>query len=101
MKDIFNVHTLDLLAVARSFGFSQPPKVVFGKQGKRHKWWSELQHVHRLTPACWQITLNIESKTANVRKAQKKSMLRQSGHAFSAENPYGQRSKGDKRQFAR
>ena len=27
MKDIFNVHTLDLLAVARSFGFSQPPKV--------------------------------------------------------------------------
>ena len=27
MKDIFNVHTLDLAAVAKSFGFSNPPKV--------------------------------------------------------------------------
>ena len=27
MKDAFNVHTLDLAAVARSFGFSNPPKV--------------------------------------------------------------------------
>ncbi len=27
LKDAFNVHTLDLLAVARSFGFAQPPRV--------------------------------------------------------------------------
>ena len=47
------------------------------------------------------MTLNIESKATHVRKAQKKSMLRQSGHAFSADNPYGQRAQGDKRQFAR
>ena len=27
LKDVFNVHTLDLLAVAKSFGFLVPPKV--------------------------------------------------------------------------
>ena len=27
LKDIFNVHTLDLVSVAKSFGFSQPPRV--------------------------------------------------------------------------
>ncbi len=27
LKDAFNVHMLDLLAVARSFGFAQPPRV--------------------------------------------------------------------------
>lgn len=28
MKDAFNVHTLDLASVARSFGFTNPPKVL-------------------------------------------------------------------------
>jgi ATP-dependent RNA helicase DDX18/HAS1 len=27
LKEIFNVHTLDLAAIARSFGFEQPPRV--------------------------------------------------------------------------
>lgn len=27
LKSIFNVHTLDLLSVAKSFGFAQPPRV--------------------------------------------------------------------------
>lgn len=27
LKDIFNVHTLDLVAVAQSFGFLKPPRV--------------------------------------------------------------------------
>ena len=27
LKDAFNVHTLDLAAVARSFGFDRPPRV--------------------------------------------------------------------------
>ena len=27
LKEIFNVHTLDLLSVAKSFGFAQPPRV--------------------------------------------------------------------------
>lgn len=29
LKDIFNVHTLDLAAVAKSFGFQVPPRVRF------------------------------------------------------------------------
>lgn len=31
MKDIFNVNTLDLTAVARSFGFKIPPMVEIGE----------------------------------------------------------------------
>ena len=27
LKDVFNVHTLNLLSVAKSFGFVQPPRV--------------------------------------------------------------------------
>jgi ATP-dependent RNA helicase DDX18/HAS1 len=32
LKDIFNVHTLDLCAIAQSFGFTRPPKVRFWLQ---------------------------------------------------------------------
>lgn len=81
MKDTFNVHTLDLATVAKSFGFINPPKV----------------------------SLNLESKSSHVRKANKKAMLAgagadyrsKTGHAFSAENPYGRRDPQDKRQFSR
>ncbi|XP_053694032.1 probable ATP-dependent RNA helicase pitchoune [Sabethes cyaneus] len=34
MKDVFNVGNLDLLQVARNFGFTQPPYVDFGKSYK-------------------------------------------------------------------
>ena len=56
------------------------------------------------------MTLNLESKAANVRKAKRKAIeggqpsadyRRKTGHAFSAENPYGKRAAGDKRQFVR
>ncbi|CAL8467629.1 g7167 [Coccomyxa elongata] len=82
LKEIFNVHTLDLLSVAKSFGFAQPPRV----------------------------NLNLESKAANVRKAHRKALeggkggadyRRKSGHAFSADNPYGKKAAGDDRQFVR
>ncbi|KAF8064587.1 has1 [Scenedesmus sp. PABB004] len=85
LKDIFNVHTLDLQAVAKSFGFSGPPRV----------------------------SLNIESKAAHGRRAAKggagaadyrrakPKAARGSGHAFSAANPYGVRAAGDTRQLAR
>ena len=33
LKDIFNVHTLDLAAVAQSFGFSKPPRVRGDRAG--------------------------------------------------------------------
>ncbi|BDA42719.1 ATP-dependent RNA helicase has1 [Coccomyxa sp. Obi] len=82
LKEIFNVHTIDLLSVAKSFGFAQPPRV----------------------------NLNLESKAANVRKAHRKALeggkggadyRRKSGHAFSADNPYGKKAAGDNRQFVR
>jgi ATP-dependent RNA helicase DDX18/HAS1 len=76
LKDTFNVHTLDMAAVARSFGFTVPPRV----------------------------NLNIESKSKHARKAANE--LREKGQRskagrFSAENPYGKRQEGDKRQFVR
>jgi ATP-dependent RNA helicase DDX18/HAS1 len=68
-------------AVAKSFGFSGPPRV----------------------------NLNIESKAAHGRRAAKakagttdyRRFKGQSGHTFSAANPYGVRAKGDNRQLAR
>jgi ATP-dependent RNA helicase DDX18/HAS1 len=70
-----------LQAVAKSFGFSGPPRV----------------------------NLNIESKAAHGRRAAKakagtadyRRFKGQSGHTFSAANPYGVRAKGDNRQLAR
>jgi ATP-dependent RNA helicase DDX18/HAS1 len=70
-----------LQAVAKSFGFSGPPRV----------------------------NLNIESKAAHGRRAAKtkagtadyRRHKGQSGHTFSAANPYGVRAKGDNRQLAR
>jgi ATP-dependent RNA helicase DDX18/HAS1 len=69
--------------VAKSFGFSVPPKV----------------------------SLNIESKAAHGRRAKRVAAgssgggadyrRTKSGHAFSAANPYGVRAKGDNRQLAR
>eukprot|EP00803_Ostreobium_quekettii_P004801 evm.model.scf_1329.2 EVM.evm.TU.scf_1329.2 scf_1329:6985-12899(-) len=68
LKDIFNVHCLDLLAVAKSFGFAAPPKV----------------------------DLKIESKAQRVRKAKEVQrplkVKRAKGHGFSAEAPYGVRT---------
>jgi ATP-dependent RNA helicase DDX18/HAS1 len=78
-KDTFDVHALDLKAVAKSFGFAAPPRV----------------------------NINIDSKAANTRKAQKRQgagadyRRSKSGHAFSADNPYGKRDKSDTRQFVR
>eukprot|EP00615_Pteridomonas_danica_P000552 CAMPEP_0114359538 /NCGR_PEP_ID=MMETSP0101-20121206/23093_1 /TAXON_ID=38822 ORGANISM="Pteridomonas danica, Strain PT" /NCGR_SAMPLE_ID=MMETSP0101 /ASSEMBLY_ACC=CAM_ASM_000211 /LENGTH=556 /DNA_ID=CAMNT_0001503133 /DNA_START=1 /DNA_END=1671 /DNA_ORIENTATION=- len=71
LKDIFNVHELDLQAVATAFGFSTPPRVDLNFSPKARK----------------------QTKTG---KGQGKGAT---GHAFSAENPYGKREKSDKRQF--
>ncbi|KAL4859874.1 ATP-dependent RNA helicase has1 [Chlorella vulgaris] len=71
LKDTFNVHALDLKAVARSFGFATPPRV----------------------------NINIESKAADTRKAQKAGQAAdyrrsKSGRQFSTENPYGGGQRG-------
>ncbi|KAK4768143.1 hypothetical protein SAY87_003284 [Trapa incisa] len=63
MKDIFNVHRLDLQAVAASFCFSSPPKV----------------------------SLNIDSSASKFRK--KPLKLKGSKHGFSESSPYGEDDK--------
>ena len=77
-KDIFNVHELDLQGVAAAFGFTVPPRVDlnFSPKGQRGRKGSK--------------------PGADKGKAKHE---RKSGHAFSADNPYGVRAKGDKRQF--
>ncbi|CAL4936531.1 unnamed protein product [Urochloa decumbens] len=74
MKDIFNVHQLDLQKVAASFCFRNPPKV----------------------------NLDLESSAAKHRKKMRR-LDGGKRHGISASNPYGRKDKdgGDKRQFAR
>lgn len=83
LKDVYDVNALDLTSVAKSFGFENPPKVT--------------------------LMLKANAKEANGggdgRKGGKgggKGFDKKvgSGHKFSADNPYGQRGSGDKRQFA-
>lgn len=71
MKDIFNVHRLDLQAIAASFCFTSPPKVH----------------------------LNIDSNASKFRKKMRKVDGSRSG--FSENNPYGRRGEDDTRQFVR
>jgi len=74
LKDVYDVHALDLAAVASSFGFDNPPKVT--------------------------LMLKPNAKEPGRRKGGKDAG-RNSGHGFSADNPYGKRASNDKRQFAR
>ena len=85
-KDIFDVHSLDLTGVARGFGFMVPPKVTlnfkFTGKGIRQDGRGRYQGKH-----------------GGGGGRQGKERFGSSGHAFSAENPYGKRKKGDTRQF--
>mmetsp|Transcript_2742 Transcript_2742/g.3972 ORF Transcript_2742/g.3972 Transcript_2742/m.3972 type:complete len:613 (+) Transcript_2742:108-1946(+) len=76
-REIFNVSELDLQAVGLAFGFTTPPRVdlpsVSMTKGGRKK-----RHVGK----------------------NNKKLGMSSGHTFSASNPYGKRSSGDKRQFS-
>ena len=74
-KDIFDVHSLDLQAVSESFGFAVPPRV-------------DLNLSHR----------GDKKTRRNPKKGDRRKG--QSGHAFSAANPYGKKSAGDARQFS-
>ncbi|TQD95986.1 hypothetical protein C1H46_018473 [Malus baccata] len=72
MKDIFNVHRLDLQAVAASFCFLGPPKM----------------------------NLNLNSSASKFRK--KMSKVKGSRNGFSVSNPYGrQKGRDEIRQFVR
>lgn len=124
LKDTFNVHSLDLKAVARSFGFSSPPRVNInieskaahtrkaqkGGQGADYRrmktgGWrcGEGRGRHRAWD-CWperelqrgELMLSYDNKPLLPHHP---SLF--SGHKFSAQNPYGARQAGDKRQFVR
>lgn len=82
LKEVYNVHQLDLQAVASSFGFRTPPKVP----------------------------LNLESRSSHHRKASKRKLssssslrgpVASSSQPFSASNPHGARDTSDTRQFVK
>jgi ATP-dependent RNA helicase DDX18/HAS1 len=90
MKDIFNVHELDLAAVATSFCFDNPPRVNLNMMG------SAKGERRRGGGGGGGDGYKVNDRLRDI--VRKKSS---SGHAFSASNPYGRREQGDKRQFSR
>ena len=78
-KDVFDVNQLDLPSVALSFGLTVPPRVDlnFGHKGRKGR------------------------KRARDAQGDKQKRQKGSGHAFSADNPYGKKPRGDRRQFSR
>jgi ATP-dependent RNA helicase DDX18/HAS1 len=87
LKNIYDVKSLDLALVAKSFGFEHPPQVplTFG-----HKPTDRVQR------------RNGGGGLGNgYKKGAAVISRKKSGHGFSAQNPYGQRQQGDKRQFSK
>jgi len=88
LKNIYDVKSLDLVQVAKSFGFTNPPQVAmsFGikssdkiqRRGGGGGFGSGYKH-----------------------KAGGQMDRQKTGHGFSADNPYGKRQQGDKRQFSK
>lgn len=83
-KDIFKVLELDLAGVGKGFGFTVPPRVDLNlsARGPEKRGRNQL----RKPPSAGD---------------GKKDRFGTSGHGFSADNPYGKRAEGDKRQFSR
>ena len=80
LKDVYNVHALDLAAVCLSFGFSRPPKVQLNLESKASKG---------------------RGKVSNGAPGSDYRRQKGTGHGFSANNPYGKKDSGDSRQFIR
>jgi ATP-dependent RNA helicase DDX18/HAS1 len=80
LKDVYNVHALDLAAVGLSFGFSRPPKVQLNLESKASKG---------------------RGKVSNGAPGSDYRRQKGTGHGFSANNPYGKKDSGDSRQFIR
>ena len=83
-KDIFKVLELDLQGVGKGFGFSVPPRVDLNLSARG----PEKRGRNKL-------------KKPMSADGGRKEKFGSSGHAFSADNPYGKRAEGDKRQFSR
>jgi ATP-dependent RNA helicase DDX18/HAS1 len=82
-KDIFNVHALDLQGIGKAFGFSVPPRVDLNFSARGDK------------------SRGNQKSRVEGSNDKPKYLKGQSGHAFSADNPYGKRAPDDKRQFVR
>jgi len=84
LKDCYDVHSLDLQKVAKSFGFTNPPKVDLN-----------------LRDSGMRIRKRSGGGLGGIgKKGRKQLNYRQGqGHPFSASNPYGKRSSDDHRQF--
>ena len=96
LKDIFDVHKLDIEKVARAFGFSVPPKIGLGvfyksDRPKGPAGASQQQQPRRERQG--------KGPKGNANRARDISNAKRM--PFSASNPYGKRSGDDKRQFIR
>ena len=91
-KDIFNVQEIDLQGIGTAFGFTVPPRVDlnFGIRGDKKMQLQQRRNGKRPREG-----------DEHGEQAHKKKMYGSSGHVFSADNPYGKRAAGDKRQFVR
>ena len=78
LKDVYDVGALDLQSVASSFGFEHPPKVTLMLKPNSSK----------------------EAARRGGGKGGPGARAGGSGRGFTADNPYGKRGKGDKRQFS-
>mmetsp|Transcript_1367 Transcript_1367/g.3196 ORF Transcript_1367/g.3196 Transcript_1367/m.3196 type:complete len:710 (+) Transcript_1367:152-2281(+) len=87
LRDIFDVHSLDLEGVGRGFGFKVPPRVdlAFGIKGGGGGGGKNKERRHNGQVA--KGGKGLKGKLAN-------------GHEFSASNPYGKKREGDRRQFS-
>ncbi|EER17576.1 DEAD/DEAH box ATP-dependent RNA helicase, putative [Perkinsus marinus ATCC 50983] len=74
-KDCFDVHSLDLQKLAKCFGFAVPPKVDLNLK-------------------------DTKKSDRGGRKMVKSGRFNKGQGDFSASNPYGKKSTGDKRQFS-
>jgi ATP-dependent RNA helicase DDX18/HAS1 len=81
-KDIFNVQEIDLQGVGTAFGFTVPPRVDLNFSARGDK-------------------KGRSNKRPREEGGESGKRFGSSGHAFSAENPYGKRAAGDNRQFVR
>jgi len=88
-RDIFNVHELDLQAVGLAFGFTSPPRVDIAFSNKSDSHNKQNQKKRKFQNG------NGGSSSGGTNKDASNS-----GHSFSASNPYGKRSGNDKRQFS-
>ena len=91
-KDIFKVLELDLQGVGKGFGFTVPPRVDLNLSARG----PEKRNRNKIGGGKAAGGAGGSSSSSGARPERFGS----SGHAFSAENPYGKKAAGDKRQFS-